>query len=327
VNSPVLVTGATGFVGSHLVDRLLECGAAVRCLARRTSSLQYLDTSRVELCYGDAPEGLERAIQGVDVVFHVAGVTKALDSRDYYRGNVGLTEDLLRACERSTAPPARLVVVSSLAAAGPSPGGSPLGEDAQPHPLTHYGKSKLAAELAVRASRFGASSVILRPAVVYGPRDTDVLQVFRSVSKGRMFKIGRGPSYFSYIYVKDLADALLAAASSPTASGRTYFLANPQPVSWDEFGAEAAAILGRKLRSVAAPAAVAYLAGWCAELASRFRGAPGILSREKVREARCRYWICNTSRAREELGFAPQRSLEQGMRETLAWYKDTKWVS
>lgn len=310
------------------MERLLECGAGVRVIARRTSSLRYLPASGFELFYGDlaAGTGLKEALQGVGTVFHLAGVTKANSIAEYYRGNVSGTENLLRACEDAGGPPCRFILVSSLAAIGPSPDGVLLAEEAVPRPLTNYGKSKLAAERAVRESPLAPAAVILRPPVVYGPRDQDVFQVFRRISRGLMPRIGRQESYFSFLYVKDLADALLAAACSSRAPGRTYFVANPEPVSWTEFAATAAGILGRRVRTLAVPPAVAYAVGWCAEIASWWRGKPGILSREKVREARCRFWTCDTSRALDELGFCPRRSLAEGMRETLAWYKDAGWL-
>lgn len=329
MNSPVLVTGATGFVGSHLVEKLLELGVGVRCLVRRSSSLRYLPGAAVELCYGDLATGvgLREALGGVETVFHVAGVTKASSSREYYQGNAVATQNLLRACVESGGQGRRLVHVSSLAAVGPSPDAGPLTEDAEPRPLTRYGKSKLEAELAVRQSRLAGSAVIVRPPVVYGPRDTDVYQVLRGIAKGYMLRIGRAESFFSYIYVKDLAEALVAAASSPQAPGGTFFAANPEPVSWKEFGALAASILGRKVRTVPVPAAAAYALGWMAEMASRMRGKPGILSREKVREAGCRYWVCDTGKARRELGFSAQHSLREGLTETLLWYRNSGWLT
>jgi nucleoside-diphosphate-sugar epimerase len=328
VNAPVLVTGATGFVGSHLAERLLQTGVEIRCIARRSSSLRYLPGSGVDLHYADlaAGTGLEEAVEGVRTVFHVAGVTKALLPGEYYEGNVTATENLLRACERLGAAGLRFVHVSSLAATGPSPDGVPLDEDAEPHPLTDYGRSKLAAENAVRSSGLAQNAVIVRPPVVYGPRDTDVFQVFRSVCRGLMVRIGREEALFSYVYVKDLAEALAAAAESPCAGGKTYFAANPDPVTWTHFGITAAAIMGRRVRDIALPPAVALAAGRLAELASKFRGKPGIVSRDKVREALCRYWVCGTSRARRDLGFSPVRSLRDGMEETLAWYKNSGWL-
>jgi len=329
VNSPILVTGGAGFVGSHLVARLLESGARVRCLVRRSSSLGRLPGGQVELAYGDlaAGDGIRQALDGVDTVFHVAGTTKALSSAEYYRGNLEATRKLLRACEERGAPLPRLIHVSSLAAAGPSPDARGLSEDAEPRPLSHYGKSKLAAECAVRDSALGSSAVIVRPPVVYGPGDTDVLEVFRSVSRGLMLRIGRGESLFSFIYASDLAEALLAAALCPGAAGETFFAASAEPVSWLQFGAQAAAAMNRRFRTIAAPAALAFAAAWGAEIVSKWRGTPGILSRDKVREARCRYWVCQTSRARERLSFTARTSLQDGIRNTLSWYRNAGWLT
>lgn len=325
----VLVTGGTGFVGSHLVERLVESGARVRCLVRETSSLRYLRADAVELVYGDLAtgRGLQAAVEGASIVFHVAGVTKANSEAAYFDGNLRGTEHLLRACEPGSKELRRFVHVSSLAAVGPSPDGMPLGEDAEPRPLTWYGRSKLAAEAAVRASDLAPRAVILRPPVVYGQRDTDVFEIFRSISKGMMVLIGREESWFSYIHVQDLADGMLAAASSDAAAGRTYFLANPEPVSWTAFANTAASAMGRSVRFVRVPAGVAYGAGWCAEIVSWLRGKPGIISRQKVTEAKHRYWTCDAARARAELGFCAARPLPEGIAETLAWYKDAGWLA
>lgn len=314
-------------MGSHAVERLVAAGARVRCLVRRSSSLRYLPREGIELVQGDLADGtgLDEAVEGAAVVVHIAGVTKAFSEAAFYQGNLRATENLLRACERKTAPP-RLVHVSSLAAIGPSPALEPLDEDAAPHPLTWYGRSKLAAETAVRASTLAGSAVILRPPVVYGQRDTDVFEVFRSVARGMMLRIGREESYFSYIHVKDLAEAVWLAVSSEGVAGRTYFVANAEPVSWTAFAETAAGVMGRRVRTVRVPAALAYLAGWCAEGASRLRGKPGIVSRQKVIEACCRYWTCDPSRACREMGFQAARTLREGMEETLAWYKDSKWL-
>ena len=324
----VLVTGGTGFVGSHVVERLVAAGARVRCLVRASSSLRYLPREGIEVVLGDlaAGTGLDEALQGVDVVAHVGGVTKALSEDAFQQGNLRATENLLHACKGHGDSLRRFIHVSSLAAVGPSPDLQPLDEDAAPHPLTWYGRSKLAAEGAVRASKLAGRAVILRPPVVYGQRDTDVFEVLRSVANGITVRIGRPESYFSYIHVKDLAEAMWLAVSSEGAAGRTYFVANPEPVSWTAFAQTAASIMGRRVRSVGVPASVAYLAGWSAEGLSRLRGKPGIVSRQKIIEARCRYWICDPARARRELGFQPARGLQEGLEETLAWYKDSKWL-
>lgn len=322
----VLVTGGTGFIGSHLVEALCAQGAPVRCLIRR-SSRKYLSQppAEAELVYGDllSGAGLDEALEGVDTVIHLAGVTKALAAADYYAGNAKATENLAQGVARRRG--IRLVHVSSLAAIGPSLDGVPVNEDAEPHPLTHYGKSKLKAERIVK--ELVADAVIVRPPVVYGPRDTDVFQFLRSVSKGLVLRIAGGERYFSAIYVKDLVGGLLAAARAPRAQGRAYFLASAKIISWSDLGTAAAGVVGRHPRVLTAPAAVAYAVGYCAECWSRLTGTPGILSREKVKEALCSHWTCSTERAAQELGFEAGTPLEAGIADTLAWYKEAGWLT
>jgi nucleoside-diphosphate-sugar epimerase len=221
---------------------------------------------------------------------------------------------------------ARLIHVSSLAAMGPSPDGAPLSEDAVPHPLTHYGRSKLEGEQALRRSAVWERATVIRPPVVYGPRDVDVYQVFKAAASGAQVRIGRPESYFSFIYVSDLVDGLLLAARRE-AAGKTYFLANPAPVSWSEFGATAAVTMVKKIRTLTLPVWTAYLAGSLADLLSRLTGRPGILSRDKITDARQRYWTCDPARAAAELGFVAQTSLREGVAATLEWYREAQWLN
>ncbi len=314
-----LVTGATGFIGSHLVEHLLARGWRVRCLVRRQAALP----QGAEAVPGDlGGAGLERAAAGVDVVFHLAGVTKARRAREYYEGNARGAQTLVAAC----AAVPRFVHVSSLAAVGPSANGTPLTEDALPAPFTHYGKSKLEAERAVRGSALGGRAVIVRPPVVYGPRDTDVLHFFRAAARGLRLEIGRGERFFSVVYVKDLVEGLVAAAT-PAAAGETYFLAHPKAATWSELGVIAAQALGRPGRVVRVPAMLAFAAGFCSEMVSLCRARPSIISRDKVREARCRYWTCDPSRAARELGWSARTGLREGVAETLEWYRRTGWLT
>ena len=170
-------------------------------------------------------------------------------------------------------------------------------------------------------------AVIVRPPVVYGPRDTDVFQLLKSISKGLVLEMAGSERWFSAIYVKDLVAGLLAAARAPRAAGRTYFLAHAQPVSWRQLAASAARIMARTPRVVTVPFAVAYAVGACAELRARLFGKPGIVSREKIAEARCRLWTCDTTRAAGELGFVAPTSLDEGLEQTLAWYKEAGWLT
>ncbi len=281
----------------------------MRCLVRRTSSLRYLPQG-VELAYGDlvSGEGLPEAARAAAAVIHAAGTTKAFRREGYIAGNETATRNLLDACP----PEPRFVYVSSLAAAGPHGVG---------HPVSWYGESKLAAEDLVR-QRPGA--VIVRPPVVYGPRDTDVFQVFRWIGRGVMPAIGGGGARFSHIHAADLAEALAATASVPGASGRTYFVSGGD-VTWEEFARTAAGLLGRRVKIVPVPETLAYAMAWFSETVDRLKGRPGILSRQKVAEARYRDWTCSSEAAIAELGFKP-RPLADGLKQTLAWYKDAGWL-
>ena len=256
-------------------------------------------------------------------MFHVAGVTKALWPTEYQLGNVQATENLLTAMSRGSAV---LVYVSSLAAVGPGADGVPLTEDTAPHPLTRYGRSKLLAEQAIRRSGLSERAVVIRPPVVYGPRDVDVLRVLRTVSRGWMLRIGRDESYFSYLHVADLADGLMLAAQHPAAAGKTYFLSNPDPVSWHEFASTAASLMATRLRTLNVPAWAAMTAGAGADIMARVTGRPGIFSRDKVLDASQRYWICDPRRAAADLGFHAHTSLRDGLAATLEWYRRAKWL-
>ena len=315
----ILVTGGTGFIGGHLLDRLAGAGELVRALVRRKTALP----PGVEAVSGDlaSGEGLAEAVQGADTIIHIAGVIKALAPRDYYRGNTQATENLARA---AVGKGIRFVHVSTLAVCGPCPAECALDEDADPRPVSHYGKSKLEAERAVRSLL--PDSVIVRPPVVYGPRDTGVFPLLKSISRGVVLQISGGERWFSLIYVHDLVDGILAAARSPQAAGRTYFLSHPKPLNWSDLGDTAARLMRREPRVLRVPLTVAYGAGWLAEAWSAITRTPGIVSREKVREAGYARWVCDPRRASAELGFEAKTSLDAGLLATLAWYKEAGWV-
>jgi dihydroflavonol-4-reductase len=312
-----LVTGGTGFIGRHLLARI---PGPVRCLTRRAVAPS---ASSVEFVQADlvSGAGVAEALRGVDCVIHLAGVIKALRPADYYTGNARTSETLARAAAGREL---RFVHVSSLAAVGPA-GSAPLTEDAPCHPISDYGKSKLEGEQAVRAIL--PDAVVIRPPVVYGPADTGVLEIFRSVARGWSLEISGGERWFSFVYVDDLIDGLLRAACHPGAPGRTYFLSSPEPSTWTELTALAARIMNMRPRHLRLPVPLAYAAGAAAEFWSRATGKPGIISRDKVSEALCRRWTCDARRAADELGFVASTSLETGVATTLAWYKEAGWLT
>jgi nucleoside-diphosphate-sugar epimerase len=315
----LLVTGATGFIGGHLIESV---DTPVRCLVRRAVQLPdgrgSVSSIRGDLATG---AGLDEALEGVDTVIHLAGATKVLRPGDYYTGNARATENLAR---RVAGRGIRFVHVSSLAAVGPSLAGAPVTEDDPPHPVSHYGKSKLEAEHIVRSLL--PDAVIVRPPVVYGPRDTDVFQMLQSVARGLSVQIGSGDRWFSAIYVADLVKGILAAAGAPQAAGRTYFLSYPEPSTWSDLAAIAGRIMNRKPLRLGLPVPVAAAVGWCAELWAGLTGKPGIVSRDKIAEARFERWTCDAGRASRELGFEARTPLADGLARSLAWYKEAGWI-
>jgi nucleoside-diphosphate-sugar epimerase len=324
----VLVTGGTGLVGSHLVELLLREGYAVTCLVRDPLQTHWLEGMNVDLVQGDClkPESLVPAVRGVSIVFHLAGLTKAKHVRDYYLVNHLGTRNILEACARHNPAISKFVLVSSLAAAGPSPDGSPVKDTDVPRPVSDYGRSKLLAEGEALRYKNVLPVVILRPSAVYGPRDRDMYELFRWAARGLTLELTGGERYVNPCYVKDLAAALLLAAEKNTPNGGIYFVAEKRSYSWSEF--RQALLSTGKVRAlnIKVPYTAAYLIGLASELGSLFTSRPALTNRQKVREASQQYWTCDLSAIEHELGFKAAYSLQQGLEITWRWYRDNKWL-
>ena len=321
-----LVTGATGFVGSHLVDALLARGHSVRALVRPTSDTRRLREQGADVVVADLTDASEvgRALAGRDVVYHLAAATRARDETEYRRSNVDATAAIVRAAAAQPAPP-RVVVLGSLAAVGPSLDGEAVAEDAESRPLTAYGRTKLEGERVALATP-NVPVVVLRAPAVYGPRDRDLFTFFRLASLGVM-PVPAGPDRpVQLIHVRDLVDALLAAAES-NASGRVYHVAEPCVRPWSEVAAMIARAVGKRPLHVPIPRTALRLAAWLSETGARATGRATIFNRDKVRELLAPGWICTTDRAERELGFRATIPLERGIAETAAWYRSEGWLS
>jgi len=324
----VLVTGGTGFVGSHLVERLIRNGYSVTCLVRDIRNIRWLAGMGVQLAQGDCtqPESLAGAVQGVSHVFHCAGLTKAIHARDYYLVNHLGTKHLLAACARHNPGIEKFILVSSQAAAGPSPDGRPVGDGNTPHPVSDYGRSKLLAEEEVRDYKDRIPVVILRPTSVYGPRDVDVFELFRWSSRGLTLEMSGGERRLNLCYVEDLTSALLLSAERRTESGSTYFVAESRAYSWSEFRAVLLSTGGIKARAIKIPYGAAYLLGLASEIGSLFTRRPALANRQKVREAAQRYWLCDVGKIENELGFRAEYPLQKGLELTWQWYRKNQWL-
>jgi len=326
----ILVTGSTGFIGSHLLDLLLAQGHDVRVLLRAQSSAGSLGDRVVERITGsfDVVDSLREAVSGVDAVYHVAGLTAARDRAGYFSGNVTATRNLLDAVERFNPNVGRVVHVSSQAAAGPSPDGEhPLDETAPRRPITTYGESKAAAEEVVEQRMERLPLTIVRPPAVYGQRDPEILRFFAMVARGFAPLIGFDQKKVSLVHVQDLVRGFVLAGENPAAVGRTYFISSEEFYTWPQVGEVTAAVLGRKrVRSLRVPHAVVFVAGALSGMLGRFQAKPPVFNYEKARDITRRYWTCSVDRAVHELGYRQEISLEEGVRRTIDWYREVGWM-
>ncbi len=322
----VLVTGANGFVGSHLCQELLARGHRVVALVRQTSDTSSLEGLGVEKRHGDVnqPETLFEAFAGVEVVFHVAGLTKARFPADFDRVNRGGSEAVAAAARAAGV--RRVVQVSSIAASGPSQPGRPRVEGDPPQPVSLYGASKWAGEQAMLKVAGEVEVVVVRPPIVYGPREYDFLELIRVAAKGVVVQAGSRPQRYSVIHCRDLTRGLILAAERGQRAeidGKggvgIYFLTDGLSYSWRELGQEAARAVGRRALHVILPLALAWLAAVGSEWLGRLRGKAPILSRDKIREAAVTGWWVSTEKARSELGYEPQVPLREGLLEEVEW--------
>ncbi|HEX9916520.1 MAG TPA: NAD-dependent epimerase/dehydratase family protein [candidate division Zixibacteria bacterium] len=326
--SKALVTGANGFVGSHLVEYLLNKGYEVRCLVRKTSNLRWLSGLNVEYHYGDARDksSLVGAFKGCNYVFHVAGVTRGTSRKLYFDANLSGTQNVIETCLNENTSLKRFVYISSQAAVGPNPDQNPLDERAPCHPITPYGQSKLEAEKTVLQYKNKIPVTIIRPPTVYGPRDDELFFVFKMIKCGIKPQIGFRDTLVSVCYIGDLIEGILLSAESEKSIGQTYFIADDRVYSWKEATDMIAKSLERKAISIRFPKSILFLSAYFSEMFAKLSKKQALLNRYKAKELSQSYWICDISKAISDLGFVPKVKLEEGSKETAEWYKLNKWL-
>lgn len=340
MRSRVLVTGASGFIGRTLVRVLVESGHQVRCLVRASSRREPLECLGVEFDVGDMtdPASLREPVASADVVYHLASLLKVPWRRDFLSTNAGGTGNLAAACAEAEQPPV-LVVVSSLAAAGPSPNGQPRREDQPPAPVSIYGRVKLASESAAVAHADLVPISIVRPPMVFGDADRSTLKLFRSAAAGWHPVPGLRDHHTSLVHAEDLSRALVAVAergerveagASPDAGGGKgiYHAAFSELPTWADLGRLVAQAVGRRrVRVVRVPAPLLWGVAAVSETAARWRDQPTLLSLDKMREACAGSWTCDVSKSSEQLGWQPAASLLERLGQTAAWYRAEGWLS
>ncbi len=328
IKNTALVTGGSGFVGSHLVDFLLEKGFNVRCIVRKTSSLKWLENKPIELfdCGLTDLAGIRKAFDGVNYIFHVAGVVKSKTSEGYFEGNVNTTKNLLEVALEFKDKIKKFIIVSSQTVSGPSHNGIPVSEEDECSPITTYGRSKLAQESLAKKYMKDIPITICRAPAIYGERDTEILIFFKTFNSGLMTTIGFNKKLISLIHVRDLVEGLFLAAISIKSTGQIYFISSEKFYSWEEIGEATSIVLNKKPFKIKVPHSAVYLIAAIAQFFSMFSNKPATLNIEKAKDITRQFWICSTEKAVKDLGYHQKISEVEGIKRTCEWYKEMGWI-
>ena len=326
-----LVTGATGFIGSHVAEMLKARGHDVRLLVRDERRLFPELRQGYEIHKGDIADSAEKltaAVAGCDYIFHVAGLIKGRTQAEFNRINAYGTRNLCEAVKLAKQPLLRFLLVSSLAAVGPSEDSRHyVSETDIPHPQTFYGRSKLLGEKFARLYEPDLPLTIIRTPAVYGPRDTGILEFFQFMAKGYAIQLGSEEHVFSMIHGKDLARGIIEAALHENTVGQAYFLADPEPYPMSWTMALLRDILKpTKNRTLKSPIWLAKAYARVLDVVQWVTRKPLLPNSDKMRELLPLYWVCSAAKAKEEFGFESKIGIVEGLRETAAFYIKEGWI-
>lgn len=323
----VLITGASGFVGYHLIEAALRKGVDVYAAVRATSKVNHIKALPINFNYTNfsdreaARKDLEE--KQYDYIIHAAAAVKARNENEYNRTNAELTRTLGMAIVEAQLPLKKFVFISSLAALGPSDTSDAITECHPARPLTYYGKSKLLAEHYLAAIP-SLPTIVLRPTAVYGPRDRDIFIILKSISQGIEPYIGRKAQQLSFVYVKDLAEITLDALRS-NVTGRSYNVSDGQRYDRYALADLTKSILQKQTYKVHLPESVVRIMAGVQEVIGNIRGTMPTLNRNKIAELTAENWSCSIDSIRHDLGYIPRYDLKSGLTETLQWYKENEW--
>ena len=323
-----VVTGASGFVGSHMVDYLLEKGHHVKCILRKTSSTKWLEGKQVEIFYSGLfdKEKLKEVLKDADYLFHIAGVVKAKTEDGYFKGNVQTTRTLLDALCEIDSKVKRIVIVSSQTACGPSLDGKPCNEGTPEHPITTYGRSKLAEEKLAKSYMDKLPITIVRLPAVYGERDTEIYQVFKTYKMGIMTLVGFDEKKLNLSHVYDVVNGIFLAATSDKSKGQLYFIASEEIYTWEQISQSIKKAFGRSALTIRVPHFLVYTVAAIAQFFAMFSSKAATFNLEKAKDFVQKEWTCDVSKAKNELGYKQNISLDEGMMRTISWYREMKWL-
>jgi nucleoside-diphosphate-sugar epimerase len=321
------ITGATGFIGSHLAEALCARGHEVTCLARGPQRLSWIRDLPVRVVFGDVacPGTLPAFVEGQEAIVSAAGLTRARTPEELMRVNVTGTANLLLAVKDAAPRLRRFLYVSSQEAMGPNPDERPLAEDAPQAPFTPYGRSKSEAERTLRTLQGEVPVTVIRPPSVYGPRDRDFLVLFRLAARGIQPVFG-SRNTASFVYVKSLVHGISLAIERPLGGFRSYFFTDGEPLPQTAFTDLVVAALGGKAVRVRIPPFVARTAAAASGVYALLTNRAPLLNRENLEKYAREYWVVSDARARAELGYRPLCTTAEGLRETAAWYMEQGWL-
>jgi len=323
-----LVTGASGFVGSFLVDQLLDRDREVRCVVRRSSNLRWLKGKPVDFLPWDLLQDPppEDRLEDVEEVYHAAGLLTAHRKQSFFRVNALGVERLLNALHDAGAPVDRFLLVSSLAAAGPSPDRTVRRETQPCEPVSNYGKSKREGERRLLRSAGNYDYTIVRPPVIMGPRDQMMLDMVEMVQNDVVPKFGRYKKY-SFIHVSDLVRGICRAVSSDRARNETYFLSHPDPIEWESFLREIGRVLGRDPMILPVPDRMATVLATVGQYVDGLPGLKESFTRDKALEMEQRAWLCSPEKARTHVDFQCSMDFDETVENTVRWYRNKGWLA
>ncbi|MXV16244.1 NAD-dependent epimerase/dehydratase family protein [Hufsiella ginkgonis] len=328
----VLITGASGFVGYHLVQQALQKNLEVFAAVRPSSRIDHLQSSPVNftaLAFDD-PGQLERELKRhqYQYIIHAAGLTRAKTQQDYDRVNADFSRNLAASAMASGVPLKKFVFISSLAALGPLKAGdtTPISSSHPPHPVTAYGKSKLLAEKYL-AEIPGLPLTVIRPTAVYGPRERDLFILINTIANGFEPYIGRNKQQLSFVYVKDLAEIVVNTLTKTVNAGNAYNISDGAAYDKYRFGEITRKLLDKRTVKFHIPLVLVKGLAFFMEKAYTFSSAPPVLNQEKMHELTAENWVCSIAEAKEDLDFVPKYNLESGLEETIKWYRENKWLN
>jgi dihydroflavonol-4-reductase len=327
VNKTVLITGGTGFVGSHVVEAYLASGWNVRALVRDPRRLKWLSGLNADFVEGRLNDvaSLQRAVEGCTTVVHCAALTKAVHAREYFQINAEATATFAKAAREAGVN--RFIFCSSQAAAGPAPLGQVSREDDPEIPITDYGRSKLAGEQSLRSEAGSMEWIIVRPPAVIGPRDEQFLSLFQGVVKYGRYPLFGGTKFeYSFVCVHDLTKALHLAGTATSGANSVYYVCNDETLTWGGAASIIGEIIHRRVKPLVLPKPMLSVMGFGSSIYSALSRKPALLSRDKLNEILTPGWVCSGEKIKKAWGFNCTCSIRQTLAETYDFYVREKWL-